>query len=373
MAADTRTDLKDRSESAGIRLHGLHKQFDDVVAVEEVNLEIDPGELLVLLGPSGCGKTTTLRMIAGLEIPTSGTVVIDGDDVTDLHPSDRDLSMVFQSYALYPHKTVHENLMFPLNKMSLTDPEREERIQEVAALLEIDDVLDNKPKQLSGGQRQRVAVGRTMVREPSVFLMDEPLSNLDAKLRVDARSEIRELQQRLGTTTVYVTHDQEEAMSIADRIAVMQDGEVVQTGTPEEIYRRPVDEFVAGFIGEPAMNFLAVEPADGALKLSDGREAVTLAIDAPGPTRTLGVRPEDIHLAAGTDNEAASPSDPVEYTVDIIEPQGHAYELTLSRSGQTLTAWVRECPDTVTAGSNVGLVIDLDEIHLFDTDGEVVG
>jgi len=372
MAADTRTDLEERGESAGIQLHGVRKEFDDLVAVKGVDLEVEPGELLVLLGPSGCGKTTTLRMIAGLEIPTDGTVTIGGKDVTNQHPSKRDLSMVFQSYALYPHKTVFENLKFPLNKMSMTDEEREERIQEVAELLEIEDVIDNKPKQLSGGQRQRVALGRTMVREPSVFLMDEPLSNLDAKLRVSARSEIRGLQQQLGTTTVYVTHDQEEAMSIADRIAVMQNGELVQVGTPEEVYRHPADEFVAGFIGEPAMNFVTVEPTSDGLKIVDGSRPVTFEVDAPESARTIGVRPEDIYLAAATD-DATSPSEPVTYTVDIVEPQGHATELTLSRETHTLTAWVRDSLDTVTAGSDVNVVIDFDEIHLFDPDGEVVG
>jgi multiple sugar transport system ATP-binding protein len=375
MADATTTDLADatQSESVSIELRDVRKEFDDVVAVEGVSLEVESGELLVLLGPSGCGKTTTLRMIAGLEVPTSGQVVIGGTDVTGFHPRERDLSMVFQSYALYPHKNVYENLEFPLNKMELTEAERDERIHEVAELLEIADLLDKKPKQLSGGQRQRVAVGRTMVRNPSVFLMDEPLSNLDAKLRVTARSEIRALQQRLGTTTVYVTHDQEEAMSIADRIAIMNDGELVQVGPPEEVYTDPANEFVAGFVGEPAMNFLAVDPIPDGLVLADDGESASVGVDAPASTVTLGVRPEDIYLATDAGQDPASGSEPTTWTVDVREPQGHADELTLSRDGLRVTAWVRQCPDSVTEGADVEVTIDLENVHLFDADGEVVG
>ena len=375
MADATTTDLADatQSESVSIELRDVRKEFDDVVAVEGVSLEVESGELLVLLGPSGCGKTTTLRMIAGLEVPTSGQVVIGGTDVTGFHPRERDLSMVLQSYALYPHKNVYENLEFPLNKMELTEAERDERIHEVAELLEIADLLDKKPKQLSGGQRQRVAVGRTMVRNPSVFLMDEPLSNLDAKLRVTARSEIRALQQRLGTTTVYVTHDQEEAMSIADRIAIMNDGELVQVGPPEEVYTDPANEFVAGFVGEPAMNFLAVDPTPDGLVLADDGESASVGVDAPASTVTLGVRPEDIYLATDAGQDPASGSEPTTWTVDVREPQGHADELTLSRDGLRVTAWVRQCPDSVTEGADVEVTIDLENVHLFDADGEVVG
>jgi multiple sugar transport system ATP-binding protein len=223
----------------GVRLDGVRKRFGDVVAVAGIDLRVEPGELLVLLGPSGCGKTTTLRAIAGLEPVTEGTIRIGDRDATGTLPQDRDVSMAFQNYALYPHKTVEGNLRFPLAKTDLAPAERDEKVAFVAELLEIGDILDREPSSLSGGQRQRVALGRTIVREPGVFLLDEPLSSLDAELRVATRTELRDLQQRLGTTTVYVTHDQEEAMSVADRIAVMRDGRIEQIGTPRELYVDP--------------------------------------------------------------------------------------------------------------------------------------
>lgn len=360
-------------ESAEIVLEDLHKEFGDLVAVNDIDLTVEAGEFLVLLGPSGCGKSTTLRMIAGLESPSAGRVHIGGENVTGLHPRKRDLSMVFQSYALYPHKNVRENLAFPLEKLPMDAEERNRRIESFAELLKIDHLLDQQPKQLSGGQRQRVAVGRTIVREPSVFLMDEPLSNLDAKLRVNARSDIRDLQQRLGTTTVYVTHDQEEAMSIADRIAIMNDGEIEQVGTPEEVYEAPANEFVAGFIGEPELNFATAEVVNDGL-LIDGLEADgSIAVDAPPSIERIGVRPEDIYLASATDQIPGRASRPLTTTVDLVEPQGHADELSLSCRGLTLTAWIRGGSDEVTAGETVEIVLDLEGIHQFDADGEVVG
>jgi multiple sugar transport system ATP-binding protein len=321
----------------------------------------------MLLGPSGCGKTTTLRMLAGLEVPSEGTVLIDGEDVTMKHPRKRGLSMVFQNYALYPHKSVYGNLEFPLNKMDLTDEQKREKIHEAAELLEIDDLLDDTPDQLSGGQRQRVAVGRTIVREPRVFLMDEPLSNLDAKLRIKARTEIRDLQQRFGTTTVYVTHDQEEAMSIADRIVIMNDGRIEQVGTPEEVYTRPVNEFVAGFIGEPATNFVGCTPHEDGATIVPSAPA-ELSLDVPAGTRTLGVRPEDLYLADDASG-AADPSEPIPFTVGVREPQGYAVELTLERGGTEVRAWVRDPPDEVLAGREVELVLDRERVHCFDEDG----
>jgi multiple sugar transport system ATP-binding protein len=363
-------------DTGGVVLRNLRKEFGDgsIVAVDDIDLEIERGEFLVLLGPSGCGKTTTLRMIGGLEIPTSGEVWIQGEEVTDMDPQERGLSMVFQSYALYPHKTVYGNLEFPLKKMDLNEREREEKIRNAAELLEIEETLEKKPKQLSGGQRQRVAVGRTIVREPKVFLMDEPLSNLDAKLRVKARGEIRELQQTLGTTTVYVTHDQEEAMSIADRIAIMNDGEIEQFGTPREVYTQPVNEFVAGFLGEPSMNFFEVDDVDGEIVLHPEIDPVRLGESAPSGLTTIGIRPEDVYLAGATraEGDAHRLSDPIEFEVTIVEPLGHAYELSLARGGDSVQASVKSCPDDVTEGTTVEAVFDLDNLHKFDEAGRAI-
>lgn len=356
---------------AGIVLDDLRKEYGGLVAVDDLSLEIESGEFLVLLGPSGCGKSTTLRMIAGLETPTAGTIEIGDENVTQRLPQKRDLSMVFQSYALYPHKTVRENLAFPLGKMDLSDDERERKITETAALLEIGTLLDKKPGQLSGGQRQRVAVGRTIIREPKAFLMDEPLSNLDAKLRVQTRFEIRELQQRLGTTTVYVTHDQEEAMSIADRIAIMDDGELQQVGSPKKIYEQPVNEFVAGFIGNPPMNFFDV---DASGHLFPGGDTVQLDAWVSTNAETLGLRPENIHIADHERDAARSVTlcEPFECDVEVIEPLGNAYELGLVRSGETFIARLRNLPESVAMGSSIDVAFDAEELHAFDETGETI-
>src|SRR5208337_4677444 len=234
---------------AKVRLEHITKAFKGPPAVKDVTLEVDEGEFLVLLGPSGCGKTTTLRIVAGLEKPTDGEVYIGDVAVNDVQPKDRDIAMVFQSYALYPHMTVHDNLAFPLKMRKYSKEEIEERVGKAAATLEITDLLQRKPRELSGGQRQRVALGRAIVRDPKVFLMDEPLSNLDAKLRIQTRVELKNLQKRIGTTTIYVTHDQAEAMTLADRVAVMKEGVIQQVGPPTEIYAHPANKFVAGFIG----------------------------------------------------------------------------------------------------------------------------
>src|SRR5213595_2420348 len=265
---------------ATVTFDHVSKRYGDVIAVNDLNLEINDGEFMVLVGPSGCGKTTSLRMIAGLEEISAGDLKIGDRIVNDVPPKDRDIAMVFQSYALYPHMTVRDNMAFGLKLRKLPKADIEKRVNEAAGILSLEKLLDRKPKELSGGQRQRVALGRAIVREPSVFLMDEPLSNLDAKLRVQTRAEIARLHQRLGTTTVYVTHDQVEAMTMGTRIAVMDKGELQQVGAPQDLYDSPRKLFVAGFIGSPAMNFVNVE-RDGDSVKGDG-------MAFPVPTRYRG-------------------------------------------------------------------------------------
>ncbi len=272
----------------------------DRAAVNKLNLEIEDGEFMVLVGPSGCGKSTSLRMLAGLEEVNSGSIFIGDRDVTDLPPKDRDIAMVFQNYALYPHMTVGDNMGFALKMQNVPKAERQARVQEAAKLLGLEDFLNRKPKALSGGQRQRVAMGRAIVRSPQVFLMDEPLSNLDAKLRVSTRTQIAALQQRLGVTTVYVTHDQTEAMTMGDRVAVMKDGLLQQVDTPLALYDAPKNLFVAGFIGSPAMNLMTGKVVEGGVQIGDYTVPVsreTLA-KAPGEdTLTVGIRPEALRVA----------------------------------------------------------------------------
>src|SRR5438034_881538 len=300
---------------ATVTFDHVSKRYGDVVAVNDLNLEIRDGEFMVLVGPSGCGKTTSLRMIAGLEEISDGTLRIGDRVVNDVAPKDRDIAMVFQSYALYPHMTVRDNLAFGLKLRKVPKADIEKRVQEAAGILDLGRLLARKPKELSGGQRQRVALGRAIVREPAVFLMDEPLSNLDAKLRVQTRAEIARLHQRLKTTIVYVTHDQVEAMTMGDRIAVMSEGHIQQVGSPQELYDYPTNRFVAGFIGSPSMNFMEVTPSgsDGAAKL----EAPGITIPVPdrfrdavrgSSSRALiaGIRPEHFELGtAATDSTAA--------------------------------------------------------------------
>lgn len=343
-------------DQSGVELDSLQKTFGKTVAVDGVNLDIERGELLVLLGPSGCGKSTTLRMIAGLEIPDSGTISINGNDVTNELPKDRDISMVFQNYALYPHKDVRGNLRFPLGKMELTEDEKEEKVQEAAELLDIVDILDKEPSQLSGGQQQRVALGRTIVREPKVFLMDEPLSNLDAKLRVKTRSEIRSLQQTLGTTTVYVTHDQEEAMSIADRIVVMNEGELVQVGTPRELYNKPKNEFVANFIGSPAMNLFSASALESPPEWMSPR------------TSTVGVRPENLEQggARAGENDLTIP----DCQVLLVQPLGDEFEVTLSVRGAEFKAILPKISSGI--GDKITVSASQSDIHMFNNDNEAI-
>ena len=301
---------------AGILLERVTKAFPGgVKAVDEVSLEIEPGEFLVLVGPSGCGKSTLLRMIAGLEEATGGTIRIDGADVTDLPPRARDIAMVFQTYALYPHMSVRDNLAYGLKVRKTSKAETARRVDEVAQLLGLDELLDRRPAALSGGQRQRVAMGRAIVREPKAFLMDEPLSNLDAKLRVSMRSQLSALHARLGTTTVYVTHDQVEAMTLGRRVAVMRDGRILQVDTPQALYASPVNLFVAAFIGSPAMNLVEAEVADGVVSFAGFRLPTSFA----GSHAVIaGVRPE-----AFEDARFADPSLPqIEVTVQVVEDLG---------------------------------------------------
>ncbi|MES3160798.1 MAG: ABC transporter ATP-binding protein [Halorubrum sp.] len=353
-----------------VTLENIRKEFDDIVAVDGINLEVEAGELLVLVGPSGCGKSTTLRMIAGLEAPTSGSVYIDDENVTEVVPQQRELSMVFQNYALYPHKSVKENLLFPLYKMDLTEAEREEKVQWVAELLDITDLLEKDPGQLSGGERQRVALGRTVVREPGLYLMDEPLSNLDAELRVNTRSELRDLQQELGTTTVYVTHDQEEAMSIADRLVVMNDGELQQIGTPRELYQDPTNRFVASFIGEPRMSFLPARSNSGGEITVDIGGDVSLGVSVPrgADVETLGIRPESIFFEDGADPESGELSTPITMDVTTVDPLGHSYEVLLERGEGSLVGLLKQPPEH----DSVSVRLLLDKLYLFDAEGDRV-
>ena len=284
-------------------------------AVDKINLEIKDGEFLVLVGPSGCGKSTTLRMLAGLEEVNEGKIFIGDRDVTDMAPKDRDIAMVFQNYALYPHMTVAENMAFALKIAGVSKEERAERVLEAAKILDLEPYLNRKPKALSGGQRQRVAMGRAIVRNPQVFLMDEPLSNLDAKLRVQTRTQIASLQRRLGVTTVYVTHDQVEAMTMGDRVAVLKDGVLQQVDSPRNLYEKPQNVFVAGFIGSPAMNLLQLQIVDGGVQF--GNIVLPIAKDILAKTKqktvTVGVRPEDLEVSKGQG---------IEVEVDVVEELG---------------------------------------------------
>ncbi len=354
---------------ATVTFDHVWKRYGDVVAVSDLNLDIRDEEFLVLVGPSGCGKTTSLRMIAGLEEVSEGTLKIADRVVNDLAPKDRDVAMVFQSYALYPHMSVRDNLSFGLKLRKVPKPEIERRVQEAAKILDLGNLLDRKPKQLSGGQRQRVALGRAIVREPAVFLMDEPLSNLDAKLRAQTRAEILRLHQRLQTTFVYVTHDQIEAMTMGSRIAVMNAGLLQQVGAPQELYDHPVNKFVAGFIGSPAMNFIEMTAtrAGGAVQLTSRdltlpvpdrlRDAVAALA---GNTVTLGVRPEHLALGDRQPGEAT-----LRATADVVEYLGDEEQIHLRAGDQEIIALVKSSA-RVRPGDVLDLRVPLDRVHLFD-------
>jgi multiple sugar transport system ATP-binding protein len=360
---------------AQVLMKDLNKKYDEVHAVKDVNLHIRDKEFVVLVGPSGCGKSTTLRMVAGLEEITAGEITIGERIVNDLPPKDRDIAMVFQNYALYPHMTVYDNMAFGLKMRKFPKPEIAKRVQEAAEILGIQELLKRKPRQLSGGQRQRVAVGRAIVRHPQVFLFDEPLSNLDAKLRVQMRVELKRLHDRLETTAIYVTHDQVEAMTLGDRVVVMKDGWIQQVGEPLDLYSKPANRFVAGFIGSPAMNFadITVAEANGAM-----------VVDNPGfrvgvpPARveqlraykgqhlTLGIRPEDLHVA--------SAADPGQYTfnaiVDVVEPLGSEILLDVKTGPGVMV--VRVDPTLrVKVHEPIQLALDPDRLHFFDTKTEL--
>jgi multiple sugar transport system ATP-binding protein len=359
---------------AQVLIQNLNKMYGDVHAVKDVNLEIRDKEFLVLVGPSGCGKTTTLRMVAGLESITSGRVLIGDVVVNDLPPMDRDIAMVFQNYALYPHMSVYDNMAFGLKMRRVGQAEIAERVQEAANLLGIQDYLGRKPRQLSGGQRQRVALGRAIVRHPRVFLFDEPLSNLDAKLRGQMRVELKKLHNRLNTTAIYVTHDQVEAMTLGDRVAVMRGGLVQQVSDPIQLYETPTNRFVAGFIGSPAMNFATVQVRDEAGSLQVDWDGFRLDVPeeiAPrlrryaGREVTMGIRPEDLQLANGS----CPPGLCFEAVVELLERLGAEILLDLKVGQQTMVASVDR---TVGAkrGEKLRFALRAERIHFFDTASE---
>ncbi len=357
---------------ATVRLENVRKVYDNgKVAVADASLTVADGELLVLVGPSGCGKTTLLRAIAGLESITSGTIVIDGRTVNDLAPRERDIAMVFQNYALYPHMTVAENLAFGLKLRGHPRPEIEKRVADAARMLGLEDLLHARPRRLSGGQRQRVALGRALVREPKVFLLDEPLSNLDAKLRVAMRVEIARLHHRLGATMIYVTHDQIEAMTLGQRIVVLNDGKVQQIDTPMRLYEQPTNLFVAGFLGSPAMNFfrgrlrddvLALEMEGASLPL-DGLRGSSLPLDAlRGRRIVLGLRPEHLQCARA---DASTSQVHFDATLEVIEPVGNEIFLNLRFGSIALVA--RVPPQLLPApGATLRLAFDPSNLHAFD-------
>jgi multiple sugar transport system ATP-binding protein len=349
---------------ARVLMRSLNKKYDEVHAVIDVNLEIHDQEFVVLVGPSGCGKTTTLRMVAGLESITSGNISIDEKVVNELAPMDRDIAMVFQNYALYPHMSVYDNMAFGLKMRKFDKPEIARRVQEAAEILGIHELLKRKPRQLSGGQRQRVALGRAIVRHPQVFLFDEPLSNLDAKLRVQMRVELKKLHERLGTTAIYVTHDQVEAMTLGDRVVVMRDGRVQQVGDPMELYSSPANRFVAGFLGSPAMNFAGVRIAAQNGGLWAEREGIRIKVPQPmmprlgnyaGKEVTFGVRPEDMHIAGEADPNDLS----FDAAVEVVERFGSA--TMVASVAPTATAKVHE---------KLRLAVNPERLHFFDNETE---
>ncbi|WP_442599040.1 ABC transporter ATP-binding protein [Neobacillus sp. D3-1R] len=360
---------------AELKLDHIYKIYDNkVTAVSDFNLHIQDKEFIVFVGPSGCGKSTTLRMIAGLEDISKGEFFIDGKRVNDVAPKDRDIAMVFQNYALYPHMTVRDNMAFGLKLRKFPKDEINRRVDEAAKILGLETYLDRKPKALSGGQRQRVALGRAIVRDAKVFLMDEPLSNLDAKLRVQMRAEIAKLHQRLQTTTIYVTHDQTEAMTMATRLVVMKDGVIQQVGAPKDVYEKPENIFVGGFIGSPAMNFFNGKVEDGKFVIGDvsiaipeGKMKVLREQGYVGKEVTLGVRPEDIHdepvfieASAGTKINAK---------IEVSELTGAETMLYSSISGQDFIARV-DSRSNIKPGDVMDLAIDMNKTHFFDKETE---
>jgi multiple sugar transport system ATP-binding protein len=365
---------QERDSMATVELQNLSKIYEGgVKAVDNANISVGDKEFLVLVGPSGCGKTTTLRCIAGLEEITDGELSIDGTRMNDVAPKDRDIAMVFQNYALYPHMSVYENMAFGLKIRKYPRSEIETRVRDAAQILDIEELLDRKPKALSGGQRQRVAVGRAIVRKPKVFLFDEPLSNLDAKLRVQMRAEISSLHSRLQATMIYVTHDQVEAMTMGDRIVVMRDGLIQQIGTPLGLYNQPVNRFVAGFIGSPPMNimnaqvtesngYLTIDEGDFQIRI-DGEMADTLRSHV-GKDVLFGIRPEDLLY-----EEAAAPQNNIKARVEVVEPLGAEIHLYVSTSKTQIIARVPPRHD-FQVGEEVNLHPDVTKLHVFDMESE---
>ncbi|WP_175614605.1 ABC transporter ATP-binding protein [Piscibacillus halophilus] len=360
---------------AELRLENINKIYDkDVHAVQDFNLHIKDKEFIVFVGPSGCGKSTTLRMIAGLEEITAGEFYIDDQLMNDVAPKNRDIAMVFQNYALYPHMNVYDNMAFSLKLRKVNKKEIKERVQKAAEILGLEGLLDRKPKALSGGQRQRVALGRAIVRDAKVFLMDEPLSNLDAKLRVQMRAEIQKLHQRLQTTTIYVTHDQTEAMTMATRLVVMKDGVIQQVGSPKEVYDQPNNMFVGGFIGSPAMNFLKGTLNDNSITIEghdiaipEGRMKTLRELDYVGKEIVLGIRPEDLHDEPAFLQSAEGSS--FTAMIDVAELMGSESYLYSKIGEQDFTARV-DARSNVEAGQDITLAVDMNKAHFFDVDTE---
>src|SRR5215470_12564248 len=351
-----------------VRYEHVEKRFDAVAALKSLDLDVPDRAFLALLGPSGCGKTTALRILAGLDLPTSGRVMIGERDVTRLQPRDRDIAMVFQSYALYPHMTVGENIAYPLRIRKIAPAEQSRLVKEVAVALEVDHLLARRPRQLSGGQRQRIALARAIVRDPAAFLMDEPLSNLDARLRLTMRGEIKRLCHKLGTTTLYVTHDQAEALTMADLIAVMREGVLQQVAPPDEIYDRPANRFVATFVGNPPMNVLTATVDEAGLHLA----GATLPLDASraaacraASVKEIGIRPEDVHLVEpGTPSSLAG-------EIYVVEPMGNETLVDLRVGDQRLIVRARR-GFSAPIGSSIGAAFETAEASFFDADGNTV-
>jgi multiple sugar transport system ATP-binding protein len=356
---------------AGVVFRDVSKSFGKTKVIEKLDLEIRDREFMVLVGPSGCGKSTALRMIAGLEEVSGGEILIGGRVVNDLPPKDRDIAMVFQSYALYPHMTVRENLAFGLKIRKMPQPEIDRMVAEAARILDIDKFLDRKPKELSGGQRQRVAVGRAIVRKPAVFLFDEPLSNLDAKLRVQMRAEISKLQEALQVTTIYVTHDQVEAMTMGNRIAVLNAGVLQQVGTPLEVYERPVNLFVANFIGTPPMNVVTATTADGGATLRSARFSIptpaswrAMVGSSDGRRLMVGIRPEKIAISDGATGVGVVP-----VVIEVVELLGSEV-IFYGRSGEEVLVAAADPRRAPRVGDTLSLRLDLEALHLFDAETE---
>ncbi len=342
---------------AELAINRVHKSFGSTRVLHEIDITLPDGEFLVLVGPSGCGKSTLMNLVAGLEVPSGGQIRLGGRDITEAPPADRNISMVFQSYALYPNMTVAQNIAFPLEMRGVAPAERQKTVDEVSTMLQIGHLLDRKPRQLSGGQRQRVAIGRALARQPQLFLFDEPLSNLDAKLRVDMRAEIKRLHMRTGVTTIYVTHDQVEAMTLGTRIAVLNAGHVQQLATPLEIYTRPANLFVAEFIGSPSINlFDATRQADGTLKLADGQPIGSApGLNVVGKLK-VGVRPEDISI-----DDAGQ----LQGKVALVEPTGPETYALVDLGHTEATVRMAGLP-TLAPGAPVRVRVPNEALHLFD-------